>query len=183
MRHIGSVHAHEPYFKVTCGIGGCPRTYKNFRSFQKHIRRVHATVLEFENESFTDPPESDIELEDVNHGPVTSETRFSLKRNAALFLLKTKEEGRVSQATVDGLVSDLTNFIQIRLNEVQREVRCIIQRGSVQVPNDVATAIERSFNKEEISRPFAGLESEYLQKKYFKEELNMVVCSCMVNCN
>lgn len=140
-------------------------------------------MLEFENESFTDPPDSDIELEDVNHGPATSETRFSLKRNTALFLLKTKEEGRVSQATVDGLVSDLTNFIQIRLNEVQREVRCIIQRGSVQVPNDVATAIERSFNKEEISRPFAGLESEYLQKKYFKEELNMVVCSCMVNCN
>ena len=178
MRHIGSVHAHEPYFKVTCGIGGCPRTYTNFPSFQKHIRRVHVTVLELENaDSFTDPLESDTELEGVNPGSAISETRFSLKRNAALFLLKTKDKGRVSQATLDGLVSDMTNFIQIRLNEVQQEVRCIIQRGSVQVPNDVVAAIERSFNREEISRPFAGLESEYFQKKYFKEELNMMVRS------
>ena len=109
------------------------------------------SMLELENESFTDPLESDTELEGVNPGPATSETHFSLKRNAALFLLKTKEKGRVSQATLDGLVSDLTNFIRIRLNEVQREVRCIIQHGSVQVPNDVAAAIERSFNREEIS--------------------------------
>ena len=55
-----------------------------------------------------------------------------------------------------------------------------IQHGSVQVPNDVVAAIERSFNKEEISRPFAELESEYFQKKYFKEELNMMVYSSIV---
>lgn len=104
-------------------------------------------------------------------------TRISLKRNAALFLLKTKEKGQVSQATLDELVSDLTSFIKDRLSEVQQEVKCIIQRGVVHVPNHVIAAIERSFKKEEISRPFHGLESEYFQKKYFKEELNMMVRS------
>ena len=48
------------------------------------------------------------------------------------------------------------------------------------MPKDVVAAIERSFNKEEILRPFAGLESEYFQKKYFKEELNMMVYSSIV---
>lgn len=176
IRHIGSVHSHEPDFKVTCGIGGCPRTYLNFRSFQKHIRRVHVTVLEEdEANSLADPPQSN--TGDVNLGPGTRETRISLKRNAALFLLKTKEKGWVSQATLDELVSDLTSFFQDRLSEVQQEVKCIIQRGVVHVPNDVIAAIERSFKKEEISRPFHGLESEYFQKKYFKEELNMMVRS------
>ena len=133
------------------------RIPQDIHKLPKHIRRVHVTVLELENaDSFTDPLESDTELDGVNLGSATSEPYFSLKRNAALFLLKTKEKGRVSQATLDGLVSDLTNFIQIRLNEVQQEVRCIIQRGSVQVPNDLVAAIERSFNREEISRPFAG---------------------------
>ena len=52
----------------------------------KHICRVHLTVLELENESFTDPLESDTELEGVNPGSATSEIRFSLKRNAALMM-------------------------------------------------------------------------------------------------
>lgn len=139
---------------------------------------MHVTVLEEdEANSFTDHPQSD--TGDVNLGPGhgTSETRIFLKLNAALFLLKTKEKGQVSQATLDELVSDLMSFIQDRLSEVQQEVKCIIQRGIVHVPNDVIASIERSFKKEEISKPFCGLESEYFQKKYFKEELNMMVCS------
>ena len=36
LKHIGLVHAHEPNFHVSCGIQGCPRTYKNYYSFRKH---------------------------------------------------------------------------------------------------------------------------------------------------
>lgn len=179
MRHIGSVHSHEPYFKVTCGIGECPRTYVNFRSFQKHIRRVHVAVLnENEVSSSSDPSQFDTdEHNDLGTSSVHNQTSSSsLRRNAALFLLKTKEKGRVSQVTLDELVSDLTSFVQVRLHEVHQEVKCVISQSNVPVSDVVTAAIERSFNKEEISRPFAGLESSYLQKKYFKEELKMLVC-------
>ena len=49
-------------------------------------------VLELENESFTDPVESDTELDGVSPGFSTNETHFSLKRNTVLFLLKTKKK-------------------------------------------------------------------------------------------
>ena len=179
MRHIGSVHSHEPYFKVTCGIGGCPRTYVNFKSFQKHIRRVHVAMPnEIDVSSSSDHSQFDTEdYNDLGTFSVHNQpSSSSLKRNAALFLLKTKEKGRVSQATLDELVFDLTSFVQVRLDEVHQEVKSVISQSDVPV-SDVATAvIERSFNKKGISRPFAGLESSYLQRKYFKEELKMLVC-------
>ena len=100
LRHIGSVHSYEPDFKVTCGIGGCPRTYVNFRSFQKHIRRMHTTENDIDLSIGPQPPDvsdgEDIELDNPN---VCHQTLCSLKHGAALFLLKTKEKGRVSQAT------------------------------------------------------------------------------------
>ena len=113
MRHIGSVHSHEPYFKVTCGISGCPRTYVNFRSFQKHIRRVHVAELnETEVSSSSDPSQFDTDHHSsLGTSSVHDHTSSSsLKHSAALCLLKTKEKGRVSQATLDELVFDLTSF-------------------------------------------------------------------------
>ena len=109
MWHIGSVHSYEPNFKVVCGIEVCPRTYENFRSFKKHIHRIHANTLPAnETNSTTDPPRSDIE--DVEPGIKAGNQIPSLKCSAELFLLKTKEKRRVSQVTLDELVPDLTSL-------------------------------------------------------------------------
>ena len=48
LRHIGSVHSHQAGFEVVCGIQGCPRTYKNYHSFLKHLRRKHLEAVGFE---------------------------------------------------------------------------------------------------------------------------------------
>lgn len=60
-----------------------------------------------------------------------------------------------------------------------RRVKSIPHANDVQ--DEVVTATGRSFSKENISHPFAGLESEYLQRKYFTEELKMLV-SKQINC-
>ena len=188
LRHIGSVHSHEADFKLTCGIDGCPRTYSNFRSFQKHIRRVHVAALD-ENAETTSQPTSQHHADEYDVASEASgHTQLSLKRNSALFLLKTKEKGRVSQLLLDELVSDLTTFIQDRILKVKQGVDLIIKNSCPEMSIETKDAIERCFNKEEITKPFAGLESGYMQKKYFKEEMNMLVChiigftsTCMYN--
>lgn len=139
---------------------------------------MHAT--ENEVNASTDPhpvdEEEDMGLDTLGAG-IYNQTQSSLKRGAALFLLKTKEKGRVSQAALNEIVADLTGLIQVRLDEVQREVKSIIQQGSA---GDTISAVEHAFNKSEISRPFAGLESAYQQQKYFTEELHMLVCQPII---
>lgn len=41
IQHIGLVHAHEPGFSITCGIGECQSTFSQFHSFRKHVYRKH----------------------------------------------------------------------------------------------------------------------------------------------
>ena len=49
VRHIGSVHAHEPGFSISCGIKDFPRRstrpYNNLASYKKHLYWHHPDVL------------------------------------------------------------------------------------------------------------------------------------------
>ena len=109
VRHIGSVHSFEPGFQITCGVNGCARTYTNFRSFQKHLTRQHQAA--FEKNTTDDSTADSHVLEEeiplnIDASPIvtTEEERSSLKRSAALFLLKTKEVHRVTQTALNGII-------------------------------------------------------------------------------
>ncbi|KAH7954539.1 hypothetical protein HPB49_019568 [Dermacentor silvarum] len=39
-------HRHEYNFSVTCGVKGCPATYRNFESYRKHLYRQHRNYME-----------------------------------------------------------------------------------------------------------------------------------------
>lgn len=41
IQHVGLVHAHEPSFSITCGVGDCQSTFSRFHSFRKHVYRKH----------------------------------------------------------------------------------------------------------------------------------------------
>ena len=43
LKHIRIFQAHDPSFKITCGIAGCQRTYNNFCTFANHVSAIHNT--------------------------------------------------------------------------------------------------------------------------------------------
>ena len=45
VRHIGSVHSHDPDFNITCGLDGCRKNYKKFGSYKVHLYRHHYDKL------------------------------------------------------------------------------------------------------------------------------------------
>lgn len=45
LRHIGAVHSYEPHFQVQCGIDSCPKTYKKYTSWRKHILHQHKHIF------------------------------------------------------------------------------------------------------------------------------------------
>ena len=145
MRHVGSVHSFEPDFKITCGIGGCARQYRNFRSFQKHIRRRHAFVLDERKVNEQHDSDNVSEGMEVTSPLVSDNEQLQssvLKHSAALFLLKSKEMGRVSQVALNSIVSDVTELFQARLTKLKHDVISVIQNStSAQVSDETVTII------------------------------------------
>ena len=41
IQHIRLFHAHQVDFKITCGIGGCQRSFTNCGTFINHVYGVH----------------------------------------------------------------------------------------------------------------------------------------------
>lgn len=45
LQHIKLFHAHQPNFHISCGIGGCERTFRKGRTFEHHISSYHRGEL------------------------------------------------------------------------------------------------------------------------------------------
>ena len=41
MRHTFEAHSNVPGFNFTCGVGGCPQTFKRYSAITSHLRRKH----------------------------------------------------------------------------------------------------------------------------------------------
>lgn len=44
--HIGRVHANDPNFKISCGVGDCQACYRSFRCFKDHLKKKYPYQLE-----------------------------------------------------------------------------------------------------------------------------------------
>ena len=92
--------------------------------------------------------------------------RVDLKRNSALFLLRTKEINRVSQRALDDIVGGVTGLFEARLLQLKEDLLAELDPEY----SELVTA-----KIDGIAQPFKKLESQFTQEKYFKEELHMLV--------
>ena len=182
LRHIGSIHSHEPGFLVRCGISGCSRTYSNYHSFRKHIRRKHyhslaleenlesnvndATVSDTErfNDTSTTQEEETESMSGVQEGLVSMK-----QKSAILFTLKCKEVRQISQLALNDLLGDVSIIVQQTVDSLQSKVtNTLRQKG---LPTEELSQI---FIDEDLRAPFKCLESSYMQKKAYTS-LGLVV--------
>ena len=45
LTHVKECHGYSPNFHITCGVHGCPRIFKKFSTFKKHIYEYHSQDL------------------------------------------------------------------------------------------------------------------------------------------
>ena len=180
VRHIGSVHAWEPRFKVTCGIDGCIRTYTSYRRYRAHIVNKHSEHISDERvnteETFLDHETHSIEEMDsvCFDDPVTEISAERPKLyNKALFLLKLKEERRLSQLAVNGLIGDISTLLEEEISSLKKDViKCMHEEHA---STELISKIHKQFSDKITAPPFEGLQTAYLQKKYFTENFHLVV--------
>ncbi len=177
VRHIGCAHSCDPNFRVLCGINQCRRVYTNFSSFRSHLYRKHKEELQYQTRGVAaqDSETSAIDLYDEHQQTSDNEEDFDddkFKKTLALFLLKTKEVHKVSQAAINGLLVDLTMLFQLYSTKIKLNVFSHMTNTASAISDPL---LDMVFDSLQTFDPFAGIHSEYLQEKYYKEELGLLV--------
>ena len=87
------------------------------------------------------------------------------KRYTALTLLKMKQEYKISETAVSGLMETFTSLLHYKLNEIEN---LLSSTCAIEFRNITNTALC-------ITSPFCGLETKYLRHKYYQSVLGLQV--------
>ncbi|XP_028416938.1 uncharacterized protein LOC114541149 [Dendronephthya gigantea] len=183
INHYGRYHRHDPDFFVTCKVGGCTASYKKFEGYKSHLRRFHKDIdqIPINKEGDVDDVvngEEDIQDDQCrmmidDHEETIGYHHVDLKRQNALFLLKTKEMYRLTQTATDALVSCTTSIVKNSIEQLKNRVtKCLDNVGMLlgDIPG-----LENMFRQDSNeSNPFNGLQTKTEQKCYFRDNFGLV---------
>ena len=185
LKHIQLFHAHQPNFHIACGISGCERSFRKFHTFRKHISDCHRDERNPTNSSqqvsapeLQEATEDDSachvhHAEELEHEDVRG-ALFSIQESSALFLMGLKEERKLTQVALQGVIEGVTNLTQTRLSALHTEVCGALRAAGIE-PSTVP-GLEEVFDSEgSFGRPFLGLETQHQQLSFYKKHFNFVV--------
>ena len=96
-----------------------------------------------------------------------------MKEAAASWILKTKEKHRIPQSAINTIIQDVTVFFQMHLSRIYHTIKQ--QLKSADVDENISSLSPIFDPNGHHGRPFKGLETEYLQLKFFKRKFSMIV--------
>jgi len=93
------------------------------------------------------------------------------KRSEALFLLKMKEAKRLPQTAIDAIVEEWESLFSHSIQQLLARVRSKMAAAGISITD--IDGLQIVFDK--IPQPFDGLQTRYMQEKYFRESLGLVI--------
>ena len=110
--------------------------------------------------------------------PVTSDLSEKndgspMKRSVALFLMKTKNECRLTQSAMNDITHATGELCQVVVRRMKRSMTEMVEEDS-HMDHDNKRALLDKVNDIEINL-FQGLNSEHLQEKYYREKFGYMV--------
>ena len=179
VNHYGRYHRHDPDFYVTCKVGGCTASYRKFEGYKSHLRRFHKNIdlipINEEGDVANNGSEEGDQCHMIDdHDEANGCHHVDLKRQNALFLLKTKEMHQLTQTATDSLVSGTTCIVKNSIEQLKNGVRkCLDNVGMLL---DDIPGLEDMFRPDSNeSNPFNGLQTKTEQKRYFQDNFGLVV--------
>lgn len=108
------------------------------------------------------------EHESTNHA---SEAPVDLTKQSAMFILKTRDGKRLTQAATDNILKDVTELFQTRLEAVcHNTVETLKGAG---IDDTTISTVKNGILAE--CEPFKGLETEYRQTAYIRDDFGLIV--------
>ena len=183
LKHVKLFHAHQPGFKITCGISDCQRSYTNFRTLQDHVSALQRYQLNPSNivPSSCTELDDDISSEDERNDSSEptcvqshSSVRDLMQKSAALFIMGLKEKHKLSQAAVQSIISGATSLHQLQLDMVLEQVKLKLTEAGVAVSS--VPGLGGIFREDgENGLPSSGLETQHQQLKYYSTNFGLIV--------
>ncbi|XP_028409272.1 uncharacterized protein LOC114531867 [Dendronephthya gigantea] len=193
LNHLGRCHRSDQCFHILCGIDGCSRTYRSYNAFRNHIKKNHKEILNADGcnqdnencEELENPPAvvDDINMEidegcgHLQFGALCEED--SMRRVNALSMMKIREEGKLTQKSLNIVVDTST--------EIVRRTTCMIKTGvdnslkAVGVDMSTVPGLNELFNEDSLANnPFKGIATESEQCQYYREHFKLVEPKCTV---
>ena len=179
MRHTFESHSSEPNFSFTCGIDGCRQTFYKYSSIKSHISRKHRGLEHAGILSGTDESTSGVTVDDLDSTGCeedvsvvcATDSQSRLTRSAALFLITLKEKYALTQSATDYAVGQVKEMMVYMLEDLKSSVDSALQEFSLETGTQVPDLAHCYDN----INPFLHLETEHMQKKFYKENFNLVV--------
>lgn len=91
--------------------------------------------------------------------------------NTALFILKALEVHKVSQSSMNHLLGDISEYLDMVKGRLLHRVAAALKDKGIAMEDVLATLS----NSPDVADPFSGLRSEYSQTQYFIRHFNLVV--------
>lgn len=184
LRHIGAVHSHENGFSVRCGFDSCPKILTNYHAFRRHLRKKHGFFLKTYNGERSIATNSGAEdgsnrllsLEfdpDSGYSHEFQHNPLSERKSDAMYVLKLKEKYKLAQTTVDAILGDTEEIAARLVSRLQQRLLTTLNEANVNA-SEIPGFLD-AFEGPDIIKPFNGLNTEYLQDKYFREHMGLVV--------
>ena len=92
------------------------------------------------------------------------------RHSAALFILKTTEKHNLPLSAVETLTSNISSLVGNAVHQVGELVSAALSLTGADT-----TVVSQICSEEAIINPFLGLESTYMQTKFFRETLRLLV--------
>lgn len=178
LKHVELFHSHQLSFSITCGIGGCLRTFHNFKVFRNHVYSIHggdpSNQSAHSHVEELEPANDNTDFNDSQAG--VSDQSLSvenLSKPTALFLMGMKEKYKLTQAALQGIVEGVTSLIKGRLSALHAQINTIIPDS---VSPEIKQNLDHLFSDDgEFCCPFLGLETQHQQLKFYQSHFDFVV--------
>lgn len=185
-KHVFESHSSVPNFSFVCGINGCTRTFCKYSTIKSHVARKHCDVdldtvevgritsLSLESsvaDNIEDSTQETIESQvEVCADRIVSSNQ--MQKTAALYLLTLKERYKITQTAVDFVVSQTKHIVDNVVTDLHSAAEKEIKKLSCLNDED-ASRILSVFT--DVRDPFLGLETHYLQCKFYEEYFGFLV--------
>ena len=109
------------------------------------------------------------------HEAMSPTSSVDLTRQSAMFILKTRDGRRLTQAATDNILRDVTELFQTRLETVCHTTMETLKEVSV---NDVTISTVKDGILSQCE-PFKGLEIEHRQNSHIRDHFGLIARSCV----
>lgn len=135
-KHFVRNHKNDPNFAVSCAVGSCEFTTRNWGSFKVHVHRKH---------KISDDPDENNVHEPMNVEPIECvpfNDRDNLGHYNSLYAMSLEAKYNLTQTAIDHVISSTCTLLDAQLDYFKRQLKTELE--SRNIATDVVNSIDMS---------------------------------------